>query len=63
MTGHIYSAIGRIQVQKTDDPTPKRRSRNLEMDSSLRRPRFNIVSGQATSDALRKEGEVLLLRI
>ena len=36
---------------------------NLEVDNSLKWVLFNIVSGQITSDVLRKEGEVLLSRI
>ena len=36
---------------------------NLEMGNSLKWVLFNIVSGQITSDALWKEGEVFLLRI
>ena len=36
---------------------------NPEMDNSLKWVLFNMVSGQITSDALCKEGEVFLLRI
>ena len=36
---------------------------NLEMDNSLKWVLFNMVSGQITSDAVWKEGEVFLLRI
>ena len=36
---------------------------NLERDKSLKWILFNIVSGQVTSDALWKQGEVFLLRI
>lgn len=32
-----------------------------EMDSSLKWPRFNIVSGQTTTDALRKERAVTVI--